>query len=92
MNNSQKILKMISGFIEAGLITSKDLRKEIATSIKFKKEDFVSKLDLVTKNEFIILKKIIEKQQKEINELKKKTKKLKRQKDLNCQTFKLTFR
>ena len=92
MNNSQKILKMISGFIEAGLITSKDLRKEIATSIKFKKEDFVSKLDLVTKNEFIILKKIIEKQQKEINELKKKQKKLKRQRDLNCQTLKLTFR
>ena len=71
MNNSQKILKMISGFIEAGLITSKDLRKEIATSLKFKKEDFVSKLDLVTKDEFIILKKIIDKQQKEINELKK---------------------
>ena len=80
MNNSQKILKMISGFIEAGLITSKDLRKEIATSIKFKKEDFVSKLDLVTKNEFIILKKIIEKQQKEIDELKKKTKKTKKTK------------
>ena len=92
MNNSQKILKMISGFIEAGLITSKDLKKEIATSIKFKKEDFVSRLDLVTKNEFIILKKIIEKQQKEINELKKKQKKLKRQRDLNCQTLKLTFR
>ena len=92
MNNSQKILKMISGFIEAGLITSKDLRKEIATSIKFKKEDFVSKLDLVTKNEFIILKKIIEKQQKEINELKKNKKKLKRQRDLNCQSLKLTFR
>ena len=92
MNNSQKILKMISGFIEAGLITSKDLRKEIATSIKFKKEDFVSKLDLVTKNEFIILKKIIEKQQKEINQLKKNKKKLKRQRDLNCQSLKLTFR
>ena len=27
MNNSQKILKMISGFIEAGLITSKDLKE-----------------------------------------------------------------
>ena len=66
MNNSQKILKMISGFIEAGLITSKDLRKEIATSIKFKKEDFVSKLDLVTKDEFSILKKIIENNKKKL--------------------------
>ena len=80
MNNYQKILKMISGFIEAGLITSKDLRNEIATSIKFKKEDFAGKLDLVTKDEFTILKKIIEKQQKEINELKKKQKKTKKAK------------
>ena len=58
MNNSQKILKMISGFIEAGLITSKDLRKELLTSLKFKKEDFASKLDLVTKDEFAVIKKI----------------------------------
>ena len=80
MNNSQKILKMISGFIEAGLITSKDLKKELLTSIKFKKEDFANKLDLVTKDEFAVLKKIIDKQQKEINSLKKnkKLKKVKR--------------
>ena len=57
MNNSQKILKMISGFIEAGILTSQDLKKELSTSIKFK--------------EFEILKKLIEKQQKEINKLKK---------------------
>ena len=80
MNNSQKFLKMISGFIEAGILTSQDLKKEIRTSIKFNKENLVNKLDLVTKDEFIILKKIIEKQQKEIKELKKKkkTKKAKR--------------
>ena len=81
MNNSQKILKMISGFIEAGLITSKDLREELLTSFKFKKDDFANKLDLVTKEEFAVLKKIIDKQQKEISDLKKiqkKTKKAKR--------------
>ncbi len=71
MNNSQKILKMISGFIEAGILTSQDLKKELSTSIKFQKENFVGKLDLVTKKEFEILKKLIEKQQKEINKLKK---------------------
>ena len=78
MNNSQRILKMISGFIEAGLITSKDLRKELLTSLKFKKEDFASKLDLVTKEEFAVLKKIIDKQQKEISDLKKTHKKSKK--------------
>ena len=80
MNNSQKFLKMISGFIEAGLITSKDLKNEVFTSIKFKKEDIASKLNLVTKDEFVILKKIIEKQQKEIGDLKKKQKKFKKAK------------
>ena len=80
MNNSQKFLKMLSGFIEAGLITSKDLKNEVFTSIKFKKEDIASKLNLVTKDEFVILKKIIEKQQKEIIELKKNQKKTKKAK------------
>ena len=62
---------MISGFIEAGILTSQDLKKELSTSFKFQKENFVGKLDLVTKKEFEILKKLIEKQQKEINKLKK---------------------
>ena len=71
MNNSEKILKMISGFIEAGILTSQDLKKELSTSIKFQKDNFAGKLDLVTKKEFEILKKLIEKQQKEINKLKR---------------------
>ena len=71
MNNSQKILKMISSFIEAGILTSQDLKKELSTSFKFQKDNVAGKLDLVTKKEFEILKKLIEKQQKEINKLKK---------------------
>ena len=74
MDNSQKILKMISSFIEAGIITSQDLKKELSTSIKFKKENLANKLDLVTRDELIILKKLVDKQQKEINNLKKNTK------------------
>tara|TARA_B100002051_G_scaffold229608_1_gene226777 strand:+ start:108 stop:353 length:246 start_codon:yes stop_codon:yes gene_type:complete len=74
MNNSEKILKMLSGFIEAGILTSNDLKKEILTSLKFKKEDLVNKLDLVKREELVVLKKIIEKQQKEINSLKKNKK------------------
>ena len=71
MDNSQKFLKMLSDFIEAGILTSKDLKKELLTSIKFKKESLVNNLDLVTREEFTILKKLIEKQQKEIQNLKK---------------------
>ncbi len=71
MDKSQKFLKMLSDFIEAGILTSQDLKKELLTSIKFKKESLVNNLDLVTREEFIILKKLIEKQQKEIHNLKK---------------------
>ena len=78
MNNSQKILKMISAFIEAGILTSQDLKKELLTSIKFKKENFANKLDLVTREEYNILKKLLQKQQKEIDQLIKKKKKSKK--------------
>ena len=79
MDNSQKFLKILSGFIETGILTSQDIKKDLLTSIKFKKEKLVNTLDLVTKEEFDVLKKIIEKQQKEINSLKrKKTKGAKR--------------
>ena len=72
MNNSEKLLKMLSGLIETGMLTSQDIAKGLSTSVKFNKEKFASKLDLVTRDEFNVLKKIIDKQQKEIINLKKK--------------------
>ena len=72
MNNSEKLLKMLSGLIETGVLTSQDIAKGLLTSVKFNKEKFARKLDLVTRDEFNVLKKIIEKQQKEITNLKKK--------------------
>ena len=72
MNNPEKFLKMISSLIETGVLTSQDLAKGLLTSMKFNREKLANKLDLVTMEEFIVLKKIIEKQQKEINNLKKK--------------------
>ena len=72
MNNSEKILKMVSKLIETGVLTSQDLAKSIITSAKFNKEKIVNKLDLVTREEFDVLKKVIAKQQKEIINLKKK--------------------
>ena len=72
MNNSEKILKMVSKLIETGVLTSQDVAKSIITSAKFNKEKIVNKLDLVTREEFDVLKKVITKQQKEIINLKKK--------------------
>ncbi len=72
MNNSEKILTMVSKLIETGVLTSQDIAKSIITSAKFNKEKIANKLDLVTREEFDVLKKIIAKQQKEILNLKKK--------------------
>ena len=72
MNNPEKILKMVSKLIETGVLTSQDVAKSIITSAKFNKEKIANKLDLVTREEFDVLKKVIVKQQKEILNLKKK--------------------
>ena len=80
MNNSEKILKSLSSLIENGILTSKDIKKEISTDLKFKKEKLISNLDLVTRDEFEILKKIVQKQDTIIKKLmkSKKTTKVKK--------------
>ena len=80
MKNSEKILKSISSLIENGILTSKDIRKEISTDLKFKKDKIINKLELVSREEFEVLKKIVQKQDATIKRLikNKKTKKVKR--------------
>ena len=41
-------------------------------NLKFKRDDLINKLQLVSREEYNILKKIIEKQQKQIDQLRKK--------------------
>ena len=77
MSNSEKILKTIYDLIENGILTSKDIRKKLETDLKFKKDKIINKLDLVSRQEFEILKKIVQKQDTIIKELQRK-KKLKR--------------
>ena len=71
MSNSEKILKTLSRLVENGILTSKDIREEMITDLKFKKDKIISKLNLVSREEFEVLKKIIEKQDQEIKKLKK---------------------
>ena len=80
MKNSEKILKSISSLIENGILTSKDIRKEISTDLKFKKDKIINKLELVSREEFEVLKKIVQKQDDKIKKLirNKKIKKAKR--------------
>ena len=71
MRNSEKILKSLSSLIENGILTSKDIRKEISTDLKFTRDKIINKLDLVSREEFEILKKIVQKQNTIINKLKR---------------------
>ena len=72
MKSSEKILKLISNFVETGILTSQDAKKELINNLKFKVDDLIDKLQLVSREEYNILKKIVEKQQKQIDQLKKK--------------------
>ena len=76
MEKYNKLLRNITQLIEKGLFNSKDLKKEVENSLKFKMEIIANKLNLVSREEFEVQKKIIEKLQKELIKHKmKKTKK-----------------
>ena len=74
MNNSEKLLKTLSNLIENGVLASKDIKKEISTDFKFQRDKLINKLQLVSKEEFNVLKKIVQRQEKEIKKLLKKNK------------------
>ena len=80
MSNSEKILKVLSQLLENGILTSKDLKREISTNLKFKGENLINRLNLVSREEFEILKKIVQKQDAMIKKMEKnkKTKKAKK--------------
>ena len=79
MKSSEKILKIMSQFLEKGILTSEDLKKEFSNNLKFQRENLIEKLELVTREEFNVLKKIVQKQEMKIKQLqKKKIKKAKR--------------
>ena len=80
MSNSEKILKTITSLIENGILTSNDIKKEISTDFKFKKDKIINKLQLVSREEFEVLKKLVQKQDATIKKLmkSKNTKKAKK--------------
>ena len=74
MSSSEKILKSLSALIENGLLTSKDIKNEISTDLKFTRDKIINKLDLVSREDFEVLKKIVQKQDATIKKLIKSNK------------------
>jgi len=87
MEKYNKLLRSITELIEKGLFTSKDLKNEAEKALKFKIEGIANRLNLISREEFEVQKKLIEKLQKDLiklkvkksnNKLRKKIKKVKK--------------
>tara|TARA_Y100000992_G_scaffold265514_1_gene202921 strand:- start:942 stop:1187 length:246 start_codon:yes stop_codon:yes gene_type:complete len=80
MKSSEKLLKVLSSLIENGILNSKDIKNEISTDLKFTRDKLINKLQLVSREEFEVLKKMTQKQEVIIRKLlkNKKSKKVKK--------------
>ena len=80
MKNSEKLLKTLSNLIENGILSSGDIKKEISNDLKFTRDKIINKLQLVSREEFEVLKRLTQKQEALIRKLlkKKRTKKVKK--------------
>jgi len=72
MEKYNKFLRNITELIEKGLFTSRDLKKEVEDALKFKVENIANRLNLVSREEFEVQKKMIKKLQKDLIKLKTK--------------------
>jgi len=80
MKNSEKLLKTLSNLIENGILSSGDIKKEISNDLKFTRDKIINKLQLVSREEFEVLKRLTQKQEALIRKLlkEKRTKKVKK--------------
>ena len=76
MEKYNKFVRNITELIEKGLFTSKDLKKEVDQALKFHFENLANKFNFVSREEFEIRKKRIEKLEKVLS-ISKKGKKIK---------------
>ena len=75
MKNSKFVLDKIAKLVEQGLISSKDIVNELMTILKSKRDEFVFKMKLTSKDEFEILSKRVENLERKIDKLKSQKKK-----------------
>jgi|TARA_Y100000741_G_scaffold154232_1_gene116503 polyhydroxyalkanoate synthesis regulator phasin len=79
MKNSKFIFDKFTKLFEQGLISSRDLKDEIITILKSKRDEIVFKMKLTSKEEFEVLSKRVENLEKRIEKLKtQKKQKIKR--------------
>ena len=75
MKNSRFVIDKLTKIFEQGIITSKDLSNELMNILKSKRDEFVFKMKLTSKDEFDILSKRVENLENKISKLETKKKK-----------------
>ena len=75
MKNSKFIIDKLGKLFEQGIISSKDLSSELFNILKSKRDEFVFKMKLVSKDEFDVLSKRVENLETKIKKLETKKRK-----------------
>ena len=75
MSNKTKILSELSKIVVEAMGTLSSFKKEIETIVRLKVEKMINKMNLVRRDEFDVLKKIVQKLTSENKNLKNKRKK-----------------
>ncbi len=74
MKNSKFIIDKFAKLIEQGLVSSKDLTSELLNILKSKRDEFVFKMKLTSKDEFEVLSKRVENLEEKLKKIDKKRK------------------
>ena len=74
MKNSKFIIDKFAKLIEQGLVSSKDLTSELLNILKSKRDEFVFKMKLTSKDEFEVLSKRVENLEEKLKKIEKKKK------------------
>tara|TARA_Y100000590_G_scaffold40684_1_gene43434 strand:- start:1224 stop:1466 length:243 start_codon:yes stop_codon:yes gene_type:complete len=70
MEKYNKLLRNITELVEKGLFNSQGMKSELEKLLKFKMEIIANKMNFVSREEFEVQKKIIEKLQKKFSNAK----------------------
>ena len=71
MNNSNKLFEKFGKLLEESITNYKDISSQIINICKSKRDDFIFKMKITSKEETEILKKRLEKLEKKIEKLEK---------------------
>ena len=72
MEKYNDFLRNFTKLIEKGLFTSKDIKKDVEETFKFKLENIINQLNLVSREEFEVQKKRIKKLENKLKKIKSK--------------------